>query len=91
MFQNLTIGGQDPVRKCDATNELSYICLDAIYHTRIPQPSLTVRFHKNTPFEFKMKTAEVVRLGTGLPSIFNDETYIPALLNRGYELDDAYN
>ena len=91
MFQNLTIGGQDPVRKCDATNELSYICLDAIYHTRIPQPSLTVRFHKNTPFEFKMKTAEVVRLGTGLPSIFNDETYIPALLNRGYELNDAYN
>lgn len=38
-----------------------------------------------------MKVAEVVRLGTGLPSIFNDETYIPALLNRGYQLDDAYN
>lgn len=91
MFQNLTIGGQDAKRKCDATNELSYICLDAIYNTRIPQPSLTVRFHKNTPYEFKMKVAEVVRLGTGLPSIFNDETYIPALLNRGYELDDAYN
>jgi len=91
MFQNLTIGGQDPVKKCDATNELSYICLDATYHTRVPQPSLTVRFHKNTPFEFKMKVAEVIRLGTGLPSIFNDETYIPALMNRGYELNDAYN
>ena len=25
-----------------------------------------------------MKVAEVVRLGTGLPSIFNDETYIMA-------------
>ncbi|WP_070042904.1 glycyl radical protein [Robinsoniella peoriensis] len=91
MFQNLTIGGQDRIKKCDATNELSYICLDAIYHTRIPQPSLTVRFHNNSPFEFKMKVAEVIRLGTGLPSIFNDETYIPALLNRGYELDDAYD
>ncbi len=91
MFQNLTIGGQDAVKKCDASNELSYICLDAIYNTRTPQPSLTVRFHKNTPYEFKMKVAEVVRLGTGLPSIFNDETYIPALLNRGYQLDDAYN
>jgi len=91
MFQNLTIGGQEPVRKCDATNELSYICLDATFNTRVPQPSLTVRFHKNTPFEFKMKVAEVIRLGTGLPSIFNDETYIPALMNRGYELDDAYN
>lgn len=91
MFQNLTIGGQDPVKKYDATNELSYICLDATYNTRIPQPSLTVRFHKNTPFEFKMKVAEVIRLGTGLPSIFNDETYIPALMNRGYELNDAYD
>lgn len=91
MFQNLTIGGQDPVKKCDATNELSYVCLEATYNTRVPQPSLTVRFHKNTPFEFKMKVAEVIRLGTGLPSIFNDETYIPAMMNRGYELNDAYN
>jgi formate C-acetyltransferase len=91
MFQNLTIGGQDPIKKCDATNELSYICLEATFNTRVPQPSLTVRFHKNTPFEFKMKVAEVIRLGTGLPSIFNDETYIPALMNRGYELNDAYN
>ena len=38
-----------------------------------------------------MKVAEVVRLGMGLPSIFNDEVYIPALMNRGYQLDDAYN
>lgn len=91
MFQNLTIGGQDPVRKCDATNEVSYICLEAIYNTRIPQPSLTVRFHKNTPYEFKIKVAEVVRLGTGLPSIFNDETYIMALMNRGYQMEDAYD
>lgn len=91
MFQNLTIGGQDPVRKCDATNDVSYICLEAIYNTRIPQPSLTVRFHKNTPYEFKMKVAEVIRLGTGLPSIFNDETYIMALMNRGYQMEDAYD
>lgn len=91
MFQNLTIGGQDPVAKCDATNELSYICLEATANTRVPQPSLTVRFHHKTPLEFKMKVAEVIRLGMGLPSIFNDEVYITALLNRGYELNDAYN
>lgn len=91
MFQNLTVGGQDPITKSDATNELSYICLEATANTRVPQPSLTVRFHKKSPMEFKMKVAEVVRLGMGLPSIFNDEVYIPALMNRGYELDDAYN
>lgn len=91
MFQNLTIGGVDPETMSDATNEMSYIALDATFNTRVPQPSLTVRFHKKTPMEFKMKVAEVVRLGTGLPSIFNDETYTRAMMNRGYEMKDAYN
>jgi pyruvate formate-lyase/glycerol dehydratase family glycyl radical enzyme len=91
MFQNLTVGGQDPVTKCDSTNELSYIALEATANTRVPQPSLTVRFHRKTPLNFKMKVAEVIRLGMGLPSIFNDEVYIPAMINRGYEINDAYN
>ncbi|PLR77403.1 formate C-acetyltransferase/glycerol dehydratase family glycyl radical enzyme [Bacillus sp. V3-13] len=91
MFQNLTVGGQNPKTKSDATNELSFICLEATANTRVPQPSLTVRFHNKSPLEFKMKVAEVIRLGMGLPSVFNDEVYIPALMNRGYELDDAYN
>ena len=91
MFQNLTIGGVDHETMADATNDMSYIALDATYHTRVPQPSLTVRFHKKTPMEFKMRVAEVVRLGTGLPSIFNDEVYTRALMNRGYEMRDAYN
>lgn len=91
MFQNLTVGGQDPDTKSDSTNELSYLALEATANTRIPQPSLTVRFHHKTPLEFKIKVAEVIRLGMGLPSIFNDEVYIPALINRGYQIDDAYN
>lgn len=91
MFQNLTVGGQNPKTKSDSTNELSYIALEATANTRVPQPSLTVRFHRKTPLEFKMKVAEVIRLGMGLPSVFNDEVYIPALMNRGYEIEDAYN
>ncbi|MCI7094146.1 MAG: hypothetical protein MR940_10235 [Lachnospiraceae bacterium] len=91
MFQNLTIGGTDPETMKDATNEMSYIALDATFNTRVPQPSLTVRFDRNSPLEFKMKVAEVIRLGTGLPSIFNDEVYTRAMMNRGYEMKDAYN
>ncbi|MBU9729176.1 pyruvate formate lyase family protein, partial [Diplocloster modestus] len=37
MFQNLTIGGVDPETMADATNDMSYIALDATYHTRVPQ------------------------------------------------------
>ena len=91
MFQNLTIGGQDPITKADSTNELSYIVLDACANVRVPQPSLTVRFHRRTPMQFKLKVAETVRLGMGIPSLFNDEMIVPALINRGYELNDAYN
>ncbi|MGU0043009.1 pyruvate formate lyase family protein [Escherichia coli] len=36
-----------------------------------------------------MKTAETIRLGTGIPQIFNDEVVVPAFLNRGVSLEDA--
>jgi formate C-acetyltransferase len=91
MFQNLTIGGQNPITKADCTNELSYIVLEATANVRITQPSLTVRFHRRTQKEFKIKVAESIRLGMGIPSVFNDEVIIPALVNRGYSLDDAYD
>ncbi|MDI6870182.1 MAG: formate C-acetyltransferase/glycerol dehydratase family glycyl radical enzyme [Bacillota bacterium] len=91
MFQNLTIGGQDPVTRTDATNDLSYLLLAATADTRLVQPSLTARLHSRSPEEYKRKVAEVIRLGIGLPAVFNDEAYVPALLNRGYDLVDALN
>lgn len=41
----------------------------------------------DTPF--LLKTAETIRLGTGIPQIFNDEVVVPAFLNRGVSLEDA--
>ncbi|HHC2583235.1 TPA: glycyl radical protein [Klebsiella pneumoniae] len=38
---------------------------------------------------FLRKTAETIRLGTGIPQIFNDEVVVPAFLNRGVSLEDA--
>ena len=38
---------------------------------------------------FLHKTAETIRLGTGIPQIFNDEVVVPAFLNRGVSLEDA--
>jgi len=91
MFQNLTVGGQDPVTQGDATNELTYLVLEATANTRLTQPSVTARFHKKSPEEYKLAVAKVIRVGTGFPAVFNDELYIPALINRGYEINDAYN
>jgi formate C-acetyltransferase len=36
-----------------------------------------------------MAAAKVIRLGIGMPQLFNDESIIPALINRGHSLEDA--
>lgn len=89
IFQNLTIGGVNPETRLDATNEMSYIILDAIQNTRTVQPSHYVRWHKTAPEKFKMKVAETIRLGTGFPAVANDEVYMQAMMNRGYTYKDA--
>ena len=90
LFQNLVIGGQT-IDGEDATNELSYLCLKASETMKLIQPTLTVRYHKKSPLEFLMACARLIRVGTGFPAMFNDEIIIPALLNRGVAVDDAYN
>ena len=88
MFQNLIVGGQT-ADGCDATNELSFMCLEATAHVRMPQPSISVRVWNKTPDELMFKAAEVSRLGLGMPAFYNDEVTIPALVNRGLTIEDA--
>lgn len=89
-FQNLIVGGQT-LDGLDATNDVSYMCMQACAHVGLPQPSFSIRVHQNTPDEFLYRACEVVRLGTGVPAMYNDETIIPALCNRGVSLADARN
>lgn len=88
MFQNLIVGGQTEDGK-DATNELSYMCLEATGSLLLPQPSLSVRIWSKTPDDFLIRTCELTRLGTGLPAFYNDEVIIPMLVNQGLTLEDA--
>ena len=72
-----------------AVNILSFLSLDAYQNVRLPQPNLGVRVNELIDRPFLRKTAETIRLGTGIPQIFNDEVVIPAFLNRGVSLEDA--
>ena len=72
-----------------AVNELSTLCLDAYQSIQLPQPNLGVRINELIDRKFLQKTAETIRLGTGIPQIFNDEVVVPAFLNRGVSLEDA--
>lgn len=88
LFQNLCAGGQT-VDGRDATNDLSFLCIQASKHTLLPAPSFSVRVWNGTPNEFLIKCAELTRTGIGLPAYYNDEVIIPSLMSRGISLEDA--
>lgn len=84
----ILLGGLNSIGQ-SSVNRLSTLCLDAYQSVQLPQPNLGVRVNEFMDRSFLMKTAETIRLGTGIPQIFNDEVVIPAFLNRGVSLEDA--
>ena len=90
MYQNVTIGGQTTDKK-DAVNELSFVVLKSVAQTRLTQPNLTVRYHKNIDKHFYDECIEVMRLGFGMPALNNDEVIIPSFIKWGVKEEDAYN
>lgn len=88
MFQNLIVGGQDS-RGLDSTNPLSFACLEATGHTKLPQPSISIRVWNKSPEVLLHKAGEISRMGLGMPAYYSDEVIIPALVNRGICLEDA--
>ena len=90
MYQNVTIGGQTTDKK-DAVNELSFLVLKSVAQTRLTQPNLTVRYHKNLNKKFFDECIEVMKLGFGMPALNNDEIIIPSFIAWGVKEEDAYN
>ena len=88
MFQNLIVGGQD-IHGLDATNDLSYMCIEAAMHVPLPQPSISIRVWNGSEENLLIKAAALTRLGTGLPAYYNDEIIIPSIMARGLTLEDA--
>ncbi|MBB5336109.1 glycyl radical protein [Pectinatus brassicae] len=87
-FQNLTIGGRKRDGS-DATNEISYMCLEATSNLKTHQPGLSVRIHPNCPPEFLREVCKLVRLGTGFPAIHNDSVGSQMLVAAGLSPEDA--
>ena len=90
LYQNVTIGGQTTDGK-DAVNPLTYLVLRSVAQTYLPQPNLTVRYHKGLDERFMKECVEVVRLGFGMPAFNSDEVIIPSFIEKGVKKEDAYN
>lgn len=89
-FANTVIAGMD-TRGEDATNELSYLMLEAMKRVRSPQPNFGVRLHRRSPRAFRHAVMQAAAEGIGNLQLFNDEAIIAALTNRGIPLEDARN
>lgn len=87
---NVAIGGQH-ANGSDASNELSYLFLQAQAHLLLPQPNLSLRIYRGTPQPLMEAAVRVIGLGSGIPQLFNDEAVIPALEAHGVSHEDAVN
>ena len=89
-IQNIAIGGLTADGR-DATNDLSYLVLDAVEAIAQPGANVTARIHAQTPRAFLIRCAEVVRTGIGYPAMVNDDVLVPSLVADGFPEADARN
>jgi formate C-acetyltransferase len=87
-FQNLTVGGRMRDGR-DATNELSYMCLQATANVKTHQPGLSVRIHPDSPDEFMLAVCRLISAGTGFPAVHNDRVGSAMLVAAGLSPEDA--
>lgn len=87
-WHNWTIGGVTRDGK-DATNELTYLILEAARRCPTPHHTITLRVHDGTPEPLMTKALGLVRTGIGMPAFIGDPSYIGYLLEQGMPLEEA--
>ncbi|WP_415718879.1 choline trimethylamine-lyase [Maridesulfovibrio sp.] len=87
-FVNMCVGGVTR-EGFDATNDLTYLLMDAVRHVRIYQPSLATRVHNKSPQKYLKKIVEVIRSGMGFPAVHFDDAHIKMMLAKGVSIEDA--
>ncbi|GLB32721.1 choline trimethylamine-lyase [Lacrimispora amygdalina] len=87
-FVNMCVGGVTRSGH-DATNELTYLLMDAVRHVKIYQPSLACRIHNKSPKQYLKKIVDVVRSGMGFPACHFDDAHIKMMLAKGVSIEDA--
>jgi formate C-acetyltransferase len=85
---HLTLGGVRP-NGSDASNDVTYLCLEVIEELKLLRPQVGVRWHGGTPPELLRSAVRALRGGSGSPDFCSDEQIVPALHRVGVSLEDA--
>lgn len=82
MWQILVVGGQTPDGR-DASNDLSYLCLEAADELQVKQPVMALRVFEETPEELIKFGCKMIQEGQANPGFFNDDAAIKISLGKG--------
>lgn len=82
MWQTLMVGGQTPDGK-DATNDLSYLCLEAADQLQVKQPVMALRIWEETPEDIIQLGCKMIQEGQANPGFFSDDAAIKISLEKG--------
>jgi len=67
----------------DATNDLSYMFIEAMMHLRgIVEPTFSLLVHSKTPEDLLIKACQLTALGGGYPKYINNDLMVDMLVSR---------
>ena len=88
--QLITLGGTDKEGN-DATNDVTYMVLQASARLKLHNPPLALRLHAGTPDALWEAGIETTKQVGGVPCFEWDETAEKSLMRRGIPLEEARN
>ncbi len=88
--QLITLGGTDKEGR-DATNDVTYMVMQASARLKLHNPPLALRLHEGTPDELWEAGIETTKQVGGVPCFEWDAVAEEALMRRGIPLEDARN
>ncbi|MBN1935805.1 MAG: hypothetical protein JW934_14140 [Anaerolineae bacterium] len=85
---SVLVGGRDADGR-DVTNELSFLCLEALRRTALIYPTVGVCWHQKTPDALVDLAVDLIAQGYTTPALFGDETIQQGLRALGVPSAEA--
>ncbi len=87
-FTQINLGGLNAAGG-DASNEVSFLCLEVSDELHLLQPQPSVHISNKTPDRFLKAATRVIRKGYGYPSVFNTDMVVMEQVRVGKSVEDA--
>ena len=90
LAMSVMVGGRDADGN-DVTNDLSYLCLEALRRTNMIYPTVGVCWHEGTPRDLSDLAVDLIASGCSTPAFFGDETIQRGLQGLGVPAEESCN